>query len=96
MSKIPCEISYSTKFKKDLKRIKKRGYKLSLLNDLLTSLVNFEHLDSSYRNHVLIGNYDGMNECHLDFDWVLIYNYIEVNGETKLFLQRTGTHSDVF
>ena len=46
------------------------------------------------KNHLLIGNYKGKHECHLEPDWLLIYEYLE--DELILFLTRTGSHSDLF
>lgn len=47
----------TTKFRKDYKRIKKRGYNLSLLEDVLSSLLRQEPLAPQYRDHALTGNY---------------------------------------
>ena len=55
---------------------------------------NDEILPDKYRDHLLIGNYKGKHECHLEPDWLLIYEYLE--DELILFLTRTGSHSDLF
>ncbi|MFZ2466375.1 MAG: type II toxin-antitoxin system YafQ family toxin, partial [Ruminococcus bromii] len=53
-----------------------------------------EILPDKYRDHLLIGNYKGKHECHLEPDWLLIYEYLD--DELILFLTRTGSHSDLF
>ena len=63
----------TTKFRKDYKRIKKRGYDLSLLQDVLDALLRQESLDQKYKDHPLTGNYKGFRECHIGPDWLLIY-----------------------
>ncbi len=88
------KIRPTTKFQKDLKRIKKRGYDISLLTDVIKMLAVGKPLPQKYRDHPLIGNYDGCRECHITPDWLLIY---EINGEDLyLYLTRTGSHSDLF
>ena len=51
-------------------------------------------LEAKYKDHALTGNYKGYRECHIQPDWLLIYQYD--NNELYLYLARTGTHSDLF
>ena len=84
----------TTKFRKDYKRIKKRGNDLSLLENVLDTLLREETLDQKYKDHALTGNYIGFRECHIQSDWLLIY---AINAsELILTASRTGTHSDLF
>lgn len=84
----------TSRFQKDLKRIQKRGYDLSLLTDIIKKLANGEQLSEKNRDHNLSGGYLGCRECHITPDWLLIYEID--NGELILYLTRTGTHSDLF
>jgi len=86
------EIFFTAKFKKDAKRVKKRGKNISKLEILLRKLVNEEPLESYYRDHALVGNYADHRECHIESDWLLIYRVLN----NTLRLERTGTHSDLF
>ena len=88
------KIKYEKKFKKDYKKIIKRGYKSSDFIKVLSYLVNNEKLPSIYKDHELNGEYKGFRECHIKSDWLLIY-HID-NDELILYLTRTGTHSDLF
>lgn len=88
------KIRYSNRFKKDFKTIKKRGYNIKLLEEVLNFLVNEEELPEKYRDYQLIGNYKGYRECHITPDWLLIYKVEE--DILTLTLTRTGTHSDLF
>lgn len=84
----------TTKFQKDLKRIKKRGYDISLLAEVIKKLAAGEYLPKKNRDHFLFGNFARSRECHIAPDWLLIY---EVFDESLiLYLTRTGTHSDLF
>jgi mRNA interferase YafQ len=87
------KIERTSRFKKDYKRIKKRGYDISLLAEVLTLLAQGEPLPEKYQDHPLKGQYKGCRECHITSDWLLIY---EISNETLyLYLTRTGTHADL-
>lgn len=88
------KIRPTTKFQKDLKRIEKRGYDISLLADIIKKLANGEALPEKNKDHLLVGNFAGLRECHITPDWLLIYEIEE--DELILYLTRTGTHSDLF
>ncbi len=87
-------ILQSTKFKKDLKLVKRRGYDLSLLKEIIDLLADGKQLPEKNRDHALIGNFGNCRECHITPDWLLIYEISE--NELILYLTRTGTHSDLF
>ena len=87
-------IKPTTRFQKDLKRLQKRGYDLSLLTEIIKKLAAGEPLPAKNRDHLLSGIYSGCRECHVAPDWLLIYEI--VNETLMLYLTRTGTHSDVF
>ncbi len=88
------EIVPSNQFRKDLKLAAKRGYNMDTIKDVITRLANGETLDAKHRDHLLTGNYGGYRECHIEPDWLLVYQID--NGQLILFLVRTGTHSDLF
>ena len=87
-------IKYETGFKKDYKRIVKRGYNVSLLEEVINQLANKSSLPKKYKDHGLSGNYVGFRECHITPDWLLIYQIDD--KELILYLTRTGSHSDLF
>ena len=84
----------TTKFQKDLKRIEKRGYNISLLTEVIKKLASGEQLPEKNKDHNLSGEYSGCRECHIAPDWLLIYEIAD--DELILYLTRTGTHSDLF
>ena len=88
------KIKFLNSFKKDYKRIVKRGYDIALLENVIRMLADGETLPAKYRDHALTGNYSGYRECHITPDWLLIYEVRE--SELILYLTRTGTHSDLF
>ncbi|KUO56041.1 MAG: damage-inducible protein [Alphaproteobacteria bacterium BRH_c36] len=86
------DLRLTTVFKRDLKRINKRGYKLSLLETIIDILRADEALPPARRDHALKGDYADCRECHIQPDWLLIY---QTNDE-EVVLVRTGTHADLF
>lgn len=92
MTKDP--IQWTTAFKKDYKREKKKNADIdALLMPLLTKLVNNEPLEERYRDHLLTGDKKGYKDCHIKPDLILIYQKPDVE---KLVLIRLGSHAEVF
>jgi mRNA interferase YafQ len=58
----------------------------------LSLLLADEQLPERCRPHKLIGNYLGFWECHIEPDWLLIY---DVTPEF-LELAAMGSHADLF
>jgi mRNA interferase YafQ len=84
----------TVKYKKDVKLLKKRGYNLSLLKEIVAKLANGETLPEYCCDHPLKGNRSGYRDCHIQPDWVLIY---KINKHVlTLVLAETGTHADIF
>ena len=78
------EVKYTNQFKKDLDK----------LFDVVNIIANGGTLDAKYRDHELSGNYKGTRECHIEPDWLLVY---EIRNEVLvLMLYRLGTHSELF
>lgn len=87
-------IVVSNQFKKDIKLASKRGFDIDKLKEVVDKLAGRMALDKKYKDHNLLGEYNGFRECHIEPDWLLVYR-IE-KSEVELFLFRTGTHSDLF
>ncbi len=85
-------IRRTSQFKRDVKRMEKRGKDFSEFKNLIVLLAKGEKIDVKYRDHPLLGQYAGTRECHIEPDWLIIY---EATME-ELILIRTGTHSDLF
>jgi len=87
------KIERTSRFKKDYKIIKKRGYDIVLLYEVIKMLANDIPLPEKYQDHNLTNNWKGYRECHVTPDWLLIYK--KEKGKLILLLTRTGTHSDL-
>lgn len=85
-------IHYTTRFKKDIKRLKKQGKKFEYFKQIIQKLVMEQPLPDKCRDHMLIGNYTGSRECHIAPDWLLIYEI----SDSELILIRSGSHAELF
>ena len=83
---------YTNQFEKDLKKMLRRGKDAEKIKAVIVQLTSGAPLQHRYRDHALIGNFKARRECHVEPDWLLIYR----QAETKIFFERTGTHSDLF
>jgi len=90
------QIEYPSCFKKDYKLAIKRGCSPEHLQTILEYLTNEQPLPDKYRDHSLINSrkYKNVRECHIEPDWLLIYQVISERLVLKLL--RTGSHSDLF
>jgi len=88
------EVKFTNQFKKDLKLAKKQNKDLDKLFEVVNILADGGTLDARYRDHDLSGDYKGTRECHVEPDWLLVY---EIRDEVLvLMLYRLGTHSELF
>jgi mRNA interferase YafQ len=85
-------IRRDTQFKRDVKRIIKRGKDTNKLKKIIHLLVKAERLPPENKDHQLKGTLKDCRECHIEPDWLLIYR---IEG-SELCLARTGSHSDLF
>ena len=87
---------FTGQFKKDYKLALKRGCNSKSLEKVISLLCSEAPLPESYRDHALTNsrNYKGMRECHIQPDWLLVYQIVQ--DALILRLIRTGTHADLF
>lgn len=88
------EVRFTAQFKKDLKLARKQGKDVEKLFSVVEKLANREKPDERMRDQALSGDYEGCRECHIEPDWLLVYEVVE--DVLVLMLYRTGTHSELF
>ncbi len=86
------EFVVSNALKKDIKLSKKRGKDLTKFKEVVRLLMDGDPIPETFKDHPLVGNWNGYRELHLETDFLFIYRLTE----TELFGQRLGTHSDLF
>ena len=87
-------INYTNRFNKDLKRCKKRGLDIQLIQNAVALLASTGPLPAQYRPHKLINQKIETWECHIQPDWLMTWE--QNNTELTLLFLQTGTHSDLF
>ncbi len=89
-------IKYHSRFKKDYKKALKRGLDIKELETVIFLLASEQKLPDKFKDHALTDskNYKDMRECHIQPDWLLVYQIVK--SDLILNLVRTGSHSDLF
>lgn len=83
---------YTAQFRRDLKKIEKRGYDTQKLKNIMVLLLHDMPLPEQCRDHVLKGTWKHYRDLHIEPDWLLVY---KIAGDECVFA-RTGTHADLF
>ena len=87
-------VNFTSRFKKDLKLAEKQHRNTDELFAVIEKLANREQLEEKYRDHSLKGEYANCRECHIEPDFLLVYQIFE--RELILLLVRVGSHSELF
>lgn len=88
------EVKFTNQFKLDLKLAKKQGKDINKLFEVISTIAEGKKLDPKYRDHNLSGDYNGCRECHVEPDWLLVYEMMD--NVLVLMIYRVGTHSELF
>jgi mRNA interferase YafQ len=88
------DVQFTSQFKKDLKLARKQNKNIDKLFDVIEVLANGGTLEKKYKDHGLSGDYKGTRECHIEPDWLLVYEIRE--KVLVLMLNRVGTHAELF
>lgn len=83
----------TTQYRKDYKRYKNFPKKIKALQEVLEMLQNEQEIPAEYQPHMLLGQYKGCMECHIQGDFLLIW-LDEKNNIVELV--RLGSHSELF
>lgn len=87
------KIEYTNEMKRNVKLMKKRGKDLNKLVFVLNLLASGAVLPQNYKDHQLTGNLKDFRECHIEPDWLLMYQYHD--DVLILTATATGTHADL-
>ena len=82
----------SGQFRRDVRRLEKRGKDLAKLRAIVLMLLQRSVLPAACKDHPLRGEWKSYRDAHIEPDWLLIYRI----ADDELQLVRTGTHADLF
>ena len=88
-------IRQTSRYKKSLKKMLKRGKDINKITAVVRTLAMGDTLPPQYKDHALSGDLEGLRDCHIENDWILLYFY-STDGELILTLTDTGSHNDLF
>ena len=94
MAKTKYILKSTAEFRKNYRTMEKRGLPMQLLDEAIRKLVMGESLPPQNKDHALKGKWKNFRECHIQPDWLLVYQIIK--DTLVLTLSRTGMHSDIF
>ena len=87
----------TSQFKRDKKRIKRSGrHDPERLREVVSLSMNDRTVQARHRDLELSGDYAGVRECHVEPDWLLVYDKVGSIAGGTLKLIRTGSHSELF
>jgi mRNA interferase YafQ len=86
------DFAFTNQFRKDLKLMEKRHKDMDAIYEIIALLVWNDPLPGRCREHDLSGNYEGLTDCHVEGDLILIYRH----SEEKILFYHIGTHADLF
>jgi len=87
------ELKKTKQFKKDFKKAGRNPRQDTYeLNQVIECLLLEGEIDEKYKPHVLIGDWSPLSECHIQRDFLLIYDLTD--DDLKLY--RCGSHSELF
>ena len=87
------KLRITNSFKRDYKKMIKRGADPRLMKVVVDTLLNGDKLPEKNKDHELRGEWLGYRECHIQPDWLMVYRIKD--DILTLTLSRTGTHSDL-
>ena len=90
--KTPLHIVFTNQFKRDYKKALKQNKNMEKLDDIIEGIASHKKLEAKHKQHILKGEYDGFQECHITPDWLLIW---QIEGDS-VYLTRLGSHSELF
>ena len=88
------KIEFTNEMKRNAKLMKKRGKDMTKLTKVLELLSTGQLLPPQYDDHQLTGNLKDFRECHIEPNWLLMY---QIHDDVLVLTATgTGTHSDLF
>ena len=87
------KIVYTNRMKKDAKLMRKRGKDMNKLIKVLALLAEGNPLPAKYKDHQLSGNLSDFRECHIEPDWLLLYQIYD--DILIISATATGSHTDL-
>ena len=95
---LPRDVELARNFHRDWERLTHSGrYNMGQLKAVMLLLIpNDAPLPPEWRDHALTGEWSNHRECHIGGDFLVIYRLVARGKGETIFLERAGTHSELF
>jgi mRNA interferase YafQ len=85
------------RFRRDYAKMKRSGRKIAKLHAVMGLLVDGKPLPPKYRDHSLQGEWQHVRDCHIEGNWVLLYQLvIAADGKETVIFHATDNHENLF
>lgn len=94
----PREINFTTDFVDDWEKIERSGkHDMHRIKEAMSLLfMNEGSLSAEWKDHKLHGEFEGLRECHVKGDLLLVYRINNKSSYEMVLFYRAGTHSEIF
>lgn len=88
---------YTKRFRRDYEKMRRSGRKLRKLETVMGMLIEGGRLSPRYRDHALSGEWQHLRDCHIEGDWILLYELREdTAGNACVIFHATDNHENLF
>lgn len=85
------------RFRRDYAKMKRSGRKIGKLHAVMSLLVDGQSLPPRYRVHVLQGEWQRLRDCHIEGDWILLYEVgVDASGQETVVFHAPDNHENLF
>lgn len=90
-------IHVTKRFRRDYSKLKRSGKKMDSLELVIEMLIDGKTLPLKYRDHALQGEWKHVRDCHIEGDWILLYELgITHDGKETITFHATDNHENLF
>ncbi len=84
-------------FRRDYAKIKRSGKRIAKLDAVMTLLTRGILLPVKYKDHALQGELRTIRDCHIEGDWMLLYELgIDAMERETVTFHATDNHENLF
>jgi mRNA interferase YafQ len=88
---------FTKRFRRDYDKMKRSGRNAESLRAVMEMLMDGKVLLPRYRDHALQGEWQGVRDCHIEGDWILLYELgIDEDGNETVTFHATDNHGNLF
>lgn len=90
-------VRHTKNFRRDYNKLMRSGWKIARLDAVMDLLIDGMILSTKHKDHALQGSWQGVRDCHIESDWLLLYEIgVDTDGTEVINFHATGSHAHVF